>query len=514
MELPTAVEHAPSSRVDLNTGVNHTVLPPTNGVTEIEAIHNNLPIDDVATSNDHTDEQPNGDKLGCKKRDIPEPPEEDEREPKKVKLSPEVCSGDGHDLATNIAPSPEVLANTFSKDAWQGFCEIESEPAYFSAILQDMGVQGVNVREVFAPDPEFLETLPQPIYGLILLYRYRELGAFDGSTDNPDDVWFANQLPAQNSCATLAMINILMNCADVHIGEHLNQFKDFTKEFTPYQRGEAFASFDFVKKTHNSFAKTMDILEADKHLSHKVNKSQRQLKDKKARRKSTDSAATDDSAGYEHNAHHFIAFIPVGNKVWKLDGLDARPTSMATFDTARGETWLSTVTELISTITAAGDEDYGMIAIAQSPLPSLRKQAYLAINTMRHAESRLNEITTDWKPFITDDSSLPQLQALDIEDQLARHPVSDTLAATIAGEQMSELIDRRNRVAKDLNQLTANIITEMQNEAEDNQKAAQRRYDCGPVIKVWAQMLASNGYLEGNLDRFMSTTARDKKAKK
>ena len=158
-------------------------------------------------------------------------------------------------------------------------------------------------------DQEFiLENIPQPIYGFILLFHYREFGNDNQADECPKDVWFANQLPAQNSCATLAMINILMNQSDeAVIGEHLEQFKDFTKDFTPYQRGEAFASFDFVKKIHNSFAKKMDILEGDKHLSYKVKRTERLKAQKaaektkpskrsiKSRRPSADSVATQDS---------------------------------------------------------------------------------------------------------------------------------------------------------------------------------------------------------------------------
>ncbi|KZM22683.1 ubiquitin-specific protease [Ascochyta rabiei] len=438
------------------------------------------------------------------KRCLPEPcTNEEEPESKNMKRS---CTS----LNGNAEPTPEI-----SKETWQGFCEIESEPAYFATILRDMGVQGINVREVFAMEPWFLETLPQPTYGLILLYRYRDNGSSERPTEAPRPLWFANQLPAQNSCATLAMINIIMNSTDVEIGDHLQQFKDFTEDFTPYQRGEALASFDFVKKIHNSFAKRMDMLEADKHLSYKVKKAQRLLKDKKARRKSTDSAATDDSAeGYEDNAHHFIAYIPAGNEVWMLDGFNAQPTSVAQFDTERGETWLSLAAESILSIMADEGHEYTSFAITQSPLLPLREQACLAIDTIKHIELRLDHISRDWRSLATDEPSPPNLQMLGIEDQLSLHTVPDTVATAISNEEMPALVERRKQVFIDLDQLAADIASETQTEAEETQKAAQRRYDCGPVIKMWAEMLAGNGFLEGNLDGFMPSSSRDKKAKK
>jgi ubiquitin carboxyl-terminal hydrolase L5 len=421
-------------------------------------------------------------------------------------------------------------ATIFDKETWQGFCDIESEPAYFSVILREMGVRHVTVREVFSMDQDFLlDNIPQPIYGFILLFHYREFGNDDQAAECPKDVWFANQLPAQNSCATLAMINIMMNQnneADVNIGEHLSQFKDFTQDLSPYQRGEALASFDFVKKIHNSFAKKMDILEGDKHLSSKVKRAQRikaQLaaettkptkKGTKSRRAaSTDTAASDDSTeSIEDNAHHYIAFVPVGNEVWKLDGLDRQPTCMGSFDPQQGETWLESVSTTISTLMAAGDDDYGVIALTQSPLLSLRNSASLTINTLSHVDTRLDGLSAstsqDWRSLVDANEQPPSPHMLGLEEHLTASPISATVKAAIDSEDVTQLFARRSLLLAEANQLAANIMMEMQNEAEEELKATQRRYDSGPVIKKWLEMLAENGFLEENLDRFMQAKGK------
>jgi ubiquitin carboxyl-terminal hydrolase L5 len=51
-------------------------------------------------------------------------------------------------------------------------------------------------------------------------------------------------------------------------------------------------------------------------------------------------------------------------------------------------------------------------------------------------------------------------------------------------------------------------MIEMQSEVDENQKAAQRRFDCAPVIKKWMEMLAGNGYLERNLDQYTQRKGR------
>jgi ubiquitin carboxyl-terminal hydrolase L5 len=461
-----------------------------------------------------------------KKRGLPEPDTASEPSSKKSKDSPTPPSAQNGASTAPVFPSPpDMPATTFDKETWQGFCDIESEPACFSVILREMGVRDVTVREVFSMDPDFLlDNIPQPIYGFILLFHYREFGNDDQPTECPKDVWFANQLPAQNSCATLAMINILMNQShedDVRIGEHLTQFKDFTQDLSPYQRGEAFASFDFVKKIHNSFAKKMDILEGDKHLSYKVKRAQHikaQLLSEKTkptkrgtksrRAASADTVASNDSAdSVEDNAHHYIAFVPVGNEVWKLDGLDKQPTCMGSFDPQRGETWLESVSNTTSALMGAGDDDYGVIALTQSPLLSLRKSVSLAINTLSHVDARLDDVSAStsqgWRNLVDANEQPPSPRMLDLEEHLAASPISSTIQATIDSEDMAQLLARRNSLLTEANRLAANIMIEMQNEAEEDLMATQRRYDSGPVIKKWLEMLAENGFLEENLDRFM-----------
>ena len=53
----------------------------------------------------------------------------------------------------------------------------------------------------------------------------------------------------------MALLNIVNNIPSVDLGEHLQQFKEFTRSFTPALRGEAIGNFEFVKQIHNSFAR-------------------------------------------------------------------------------------------------------------------------------------------------------------------------------------------------------------------------------------------------------------------
>lgn len=155
------------------------------------------------------------------------------------------------------------------RDTWPGWVEMESEPAFFNAMLKDMGVRGVKMSEVWSLDDNDLAILPQPVHALIFLFRYRETDKDDLVTECPANVWYAEQVP-DFACATVALLNIVNNIPGLEMGQDLRNFRDFTQDMSPHLRGEAIDNFSFVKKIHNSFAREADILQADMHLKEKA----------------------------------------------------------------------------------------------------------------------------------------------------------------------------------------------------------------------------------------------------
>jgi ubiquitin carboxyl-terminal hydrolase L5 len=151
---------------------------------------------------------------------------------------------------------------------------MESEPAFFNAMLKDMGVHGVKTSEVWSLDDNDLAILPQPVHALIFLFRYRETDKDDLVTECPAEVWYAEQVP-DFACATVALLNIVNNIPGLEMGKDLRDFRNFTQDMSPRLRGEAIDEFTFVKKIHNSFAREADILQADMHLKEKAAKARK-----------------------------------------------------------------------------------------------------------------------------------------------------------------------------------------------------------------------------------------------
>ena len=160
------------------------------------------------------------------------------------------------------------------RKTWPGWVEMESEPAFFNAMLKDMGVHGVKTSEVWSLDDNDLAILPQPVHALIFLFRYRETDKDDLVTECPANIWYAEQVP-DFACATVALLNIVNNIPGLEMGKDLRNFRDFTQDMSPRLRGEAIDNFTFVKKIHNSFAREADLLQADMHLKEKAAKARK-----------------------------------------------------------------------------------------------------------------------------------------------------------------------------------------------------------------------------------------------
>ena len=71
-------------------------------------------------------------------------------------------------------------------------------------------------------------------YGLIFCFMWHKDSHRPADFEDPaaERVWFANQL-SDDACATQAILNVLLNCPDIDIGEELQSFREETKSMSP-----------------------------------------------------------------------------------------------------------------------------------------------------------------------------------------------------------------------------------------------------------------------------------------
>lgn len=122
----------------------------------------------------------------------------------------------------------------------------------FTSVVRSLGVQGVEVEEVYSIEAwaidhlRYVTSLRLPFVILIsqfIIIRLRAKGLIfcfpherdfhpksDFSDPTAQAIWFANQL-SDDACATQAILNVLLNIQDVRLGDKVQSFKDDTADF-------------------------------------------------------------------------------------------------------------------------------------------------------------------------------------------------------------------------------------------------------------------------------------------
>uniref|UniRef100_A0A8C3TMJ7 Ubiquitin carboxyl-terminal hydrolase n=1 Tax=Catharus ustulatus TaxID=91951 RepID=A0A8C3TMJ7_CATUS len=193
------------------------------------------------------------------------------------------------------------------------WCLMESDPGVFTELIKGFGCRGAQVEEIWSLEPENFEKL-KPVHGLIFLFKWQPGEEPAGSVvqdSRLDTIFFAKQV-INNACATQAIVSVLLNCAhqDIHLGETLSEFKEFSQSFDAAMKGLALSNSEVIRQVHNSFAR-QQMFEFDAKSSAK-----------------------------EEDAFHFVSYVPVNGRLYELDGLREGPIDLGA---CHQDDWISAV---------------------------------------------------------------------------------------------------------------------------------------------------------------------------
>ncbi|KAI5361405.1 Putative peptidase C12, ubiquitin carboxyl-terminal hydrolase [Septoria linicola] len=497
------------------------------------------------------------------------------------------------------------------RETWQGWVEMESEPAFFNVMLKEMGVRGVKVQEVLSIDEDMLAMLPQPVHALIFLFRYRTQDEQDQYTGTQQDhIWFANQVP-DFACATIATLNIVNNIPGLQMGKELRDFRDFTNDMDPVTRGEMIDDFAFVRRIHNSFARENDLLTADLHAQEKIGKAKKKAATakaqatkaaKKAEREAKEEALNGPSRASQrssvrrgsktpsttastpvskavHSADaspqpeqdgdfklsgkgkprarlnlkgprkpeaseedgaqprrsgrarkvpnrdvyvseaeespqegfHFVAYMPIDDHVWKMDGLDYHPHDMGTFglggNGADGGTgnWMHVVAPALQNRMSAaeleGEISFTLLAVVHDPIVDDRKSLFENIKALQAIDKRLDALYDDWRSLDGAETSKETLlgpsdpyDIFNIDLDETELPAS-VQAKTSSEEDFMTLIEYRKPFLTKQAQIRSSIRSAKMMDDDDEEKARHRRHDYGTFVRKWMTALAEQEIL-------------------
>lgn len=178
-----------------------------------------------------------------------------------------------------------------------GWNTIDLDAGVFTELVEKLGVTGVELNDVYLIDSDSLHQL-DPLYGVIFLFKWQRQADNIGEYDKDyakKGIFFAQQT-IQDACATLAVINCVMNRPELELGEELGNFKLFTTGFDLEMVGDTIGNSELIRTIHNSFSAPNSLL---------VDETRPQLGD--------------------GDLFHFVAYTPINGYIYELDGLKPYP---------------------------------------------------------------------------------------------------------------------------------------------------------------------------------------------
>lgn len=235
------------------------------------------------------------------------------------------------------------------------WCLIESDPGVFTELIKGFGAKNVLVEELYGLSQQNFEHI-KPIYGLIFLFKWRQA---DDSKANivKDDrlgkLFFAKQV-ITNACATQAILSILLNAPQkkndddidgVDLGETLQNFKEFSKDFDPVMKGLTLNNSDNIRLVHNTFAR-QQMFEFDSK-----------------------------SASKDEDVFHFISYVPFEGRLYELDGLREGPVDLGAI--RENSDWIEAVRPVIEKRMQQYNEDeiqFNLMAVVADKMPHYQRR--------------------------------------------------------------------------------------------------------------------------------------------
>jgi ubiquitin carboxyl-terminal hydrolase L5 len=452
--------------------------------------------------------------------------EEQRRNPKR-KAAPEVFDLPDDLLDKALAPmEPDEL------DEWEAWVELESDPAFFNVILQDLGVKDVKIQELFSVDEGSLAILPygshtsQPTSVAHFAYTFLVNPSMASSSFtstlrrtprsrlrmetrsglpiryvlSPPMVWRSRLTCPQttdNACATLALFNIIMNAEDIELGDRLKAFKASSSPLISPLRGDLLCNTAWIRKVHNQFARRLDLLNADLVLAQEA-KEAKKKKARPAKRRKT-KPSTD-------AAFHFIAYVPVGDEVYQLDGLEQAPACIGKVDA--DSDWTAVARPFIESRMLQYESEqlsFNLLALCRSPLHQLREELTKNITELAQVQHTIYKMDTSLGRSFgegtissTDDMcfsdfGLPDTLPFDIASQ---HPLQTQPLEAGGATLMQKLEARQEELDTEQARLRAEYRAEVSMVEDDARRANGRKKDYTPFIHRWVERLADTGALQ------------------
>lgn len=371
--------------------------------------------------------------------------------------------------------------------------ELESDPGLFSLLIEEFGVRGVKVEEVY----DVSKNIETKVYGYVFLFRY-ELGdrrarkkARDLASDNMcyvlepsivNRMFFAYQIIV-NSCATHALLSVLLNCPEIELGSALSKLKQFSAGLDPESKGFAIANMSELSHAHNKYARPSNVALPVGGRKGSVVSSARALMPE---------------------TYHFVSYVPINGRLFELDGLKEYPIDHGPW--GEHEDWTKLFQRTISLRLAESENFlFNLMALIPDPSPHLRNNFSLL---SQNQDKLLNDVMSSQVGSPLSDSDRKELLQR-IEAVTKRVPselVVKNADEDSTSEDKLEVSIVQVIAGTDKMKSTRQKLKEHRDTMQRYQIEHSRRvHDYEPFITEFVRMLAQNSQLP---HRIMKTTVK------
>ncbi|CAG8466804.1 11389_t:CDS:10 [Ambispora gerdemannii] len=332
------------------------------------------------------------------------------------------------------------------------------------------------------------------VYGLIFLFKVSM--EIDKSGEEFDDdeellqVYFANQV-IDNACATQALLNIVLNCNQIEIGNDLNQFKNFTRDFKPPLKGLAMTNTNKFRENHNRFVRfeeDLDLVEIEK-----------------PKKKNKGGDVEEYWEEEDDDVFHYTGYVPVNGSVFELDGLARNPRKIGEI---KGDDWMEvakdSIRKRLERYQSEGIE-YNLMAVVHDLEVYNREKACEKIVIKGTIDRRLNELDPNWNVHNNNinkvSREIPLIKNFEMK-ALKKPRVTAEIEEIKFMKGINELVEKRSLITQQIRQAMVNEKQARESKEQAKAENERRKFNYVPFIQEFLKILDERDELEEILDRY------------
>lgn len=144
-------------------------------------------------------------------------------------------------------------------------------------------------------------------------------------------------------------------------------------------------------------------------------------------------------------AHHFVAFMPIREALWKLDGLEATPELLADLDPNRVDDWLEQATLFMRNFTSTYDDgihEFNVMAVIHDPLLLSKNTLCENIKSIQAVEGKLASIVKDWEEAqAEDDKPVDLIRGIDVAHDISQQDIDNADLPASFNQKLEDIKD-------------------------------------------------------------------------